>query len=149
MQISLASANANIPVLSSAGMIGTQTTIEIKERFATPAWAWHAVANSIDPSVWLSLLSSPLLANLRTLYHIPPARFQTSSGETEFHRRARMVALYMPDVVPSDSTTPHPALGASAAAAPPSVIDTQNLVSPYESHRQHSIERAPNMTRAE
>ncbi len=72
--------NAKIPLLSSkaaqlkllkeagVSMVNITTNLDVKGRFATLAWARHAVANSIDPVTWTSMLSGPLLTNLRTLY---------------------------------------------------------------------------------
>ena len=77
-------------------MVGNQTNLDVKERFATLAWARHAVANSIDPSSWPSMLSTTFFANLSTLYIIPPARTNAPSGDTYLHWLAHEGALNMP-----------------------------------------------------
>ena len=79
------------------------------------AWARHAVANSIETSKRPSLLSSPLLSNLSTLYVITPARADAPSGETDLDLLVRMVALYLPTTVPADASSPPPAAANGAA----------------------------------
>ena len=70
------------------------------------AWIRHAIANTIETSMWPSLLSTPLLTNLRTLYAIPPARTDAPPGETDLDRLSRVVAVYMPAAVTTDSPSP-------------------------------------------
>ena len=78
------------------------------------AWVRHAIANNIETSKWPSLLSSPLLTTLRTLYAIPPARADAPAGETDLVRLSRAVAVYMPATMPADSLASFkPADGAS------------------------------------
>ena len=67
------------------------------------AWTRHAIANSIETTKWPSLLSAPLLTSLRTLYPIPAAKADDPHGETDLDRLARVVALYMPAAVTTDS----------------------------------------------
>jgi hypothetical protein len=124
--------NANLPVngttatycksLKESGVsVGpSQTLPEIKERFAALTWVRYAVANAIDPTTWPSLLSAPLLASLRTLYPIPPQKPGAPSGETDLHRLASMVALFLPTAI---STTP-PSAPPNLAIAPGGGIDT-------------------------
>ena len=119
-------ANANIPItgnkssqnkhLRDSGIILPSSTspADVKERFAMLAWTRHAIANSIETSKWPSLLSAPLLSNLRTLYAIPAARSDDTPGETDLDRLSRVVAIYMPAAVTTDSpSTPTPADGSS------------------------------------
>ena len=78
------------------------------------AWTRPAIANSIETSKWPSLLSAPLLTNLRTLYPIPAARADDPPGETDLDHLSRVVAIYMPAAVTTDSpSTPTPADGSS------------------------------------
>ena len=111
-------ANANIPITgdkktqlkhlkdSCIPLPSTTTPADAKERFAMLAWIRHAIANSIETSKWPSLLSTPLLTNLRTLYAIPPARTDASPGETDLDRLSRVVAVYMPAAVTTNSPSP-------------------------------------------
>ena len=110
-------ANANIPLsgdkklqlkhLRESGipLPSSTTTSDAKERFAMLAWIRHAIANNIETSKWPSLLSTPLLATLRTLYAIPSARADAPAGETDLDRLSRVVAVYMPAALPADSPT--------------------------------------------
>jgi hypothetical protein len=113
-------ANANLPVQgnknqflkflkeSGASIGSSQSLPDIKERFAALTWVRHAVANAIDPSSWPSTLSAPLLDYLRTLYRvypIPPPRSDAPAGETDLHRLANMVSLFIPADLPAASTT--------------------------------------------
>ena len=77
---------------------------DVKERAAALVWLRHAVANNIPPDTWSTLISPTLLANVRTLYPIPPAKSGADPAETDLHRLAKVVSLYMPDV-PTSSTT--------------------------------------------
>ena len=78
------------------------------------AWTRHAIANSIATSKWPSLLSAPLLASLRTLYPIPAAKADDPQGETDLDRLSRVVAIYMPAAVTTDSpSAPTPIDGSS------------------------------------
>jgi hypothetical protein len=109
--------NANLPVngskvtylkaLKESGVsVGpSQNLPDIKERFAALTWVRHAVANAVDPATWPSTLSAPLIAVLRTLYPIPPQRPDAPVGETDLHRLANMVALFLPAAL---SATPRP-----------------------------------------
>jgi hypothetical protein len=113
-------ANSSIPLVggkaaqlkllkdAGVGMANITTAIDIKERFASLVWARHAVANCIDPSTWTALLSVPLLTSLRSLYVIPQACLADNSN---LHRLAQIVALYMQDVLiaTSTATATHPA----------------------------------------
>jgi hypothetical protein len=124
--------NANLPVngtkatylkalKESGASIGlSQNLSDIKERYAALTWVRHAVANAVDPATWPSSLSAPLLASLRTLYPIPPQRPDAPSGETDLHRLATMVALFLPDAI---STTP-PSVPLNPAGAPGGGINT-------------------------
>ncbi len=78
---------------------------DIKERFAALTWIRHAVANAIDPASWPSTLSAPLLDYLRYLYPIPPQRSDAPAGETDLHRLAYMVSLFIPADLPAASNT--------------------------------------------
>ena len=119
-------ANANIPLsgdkklqlkhLRESGipLPSSTTTADAKERFAMLAWIRHAIANNIETSKWPSLLSTPLLTTLRTLYAIPSARADAPAGETDLDRLSRVVAVYMPAALPADSpTSSKPSNGAS------------------------------------
>jgi hypothetical protein len=154
--------NANLPVngskapylkaLKESGVsVGPfQNLPDMKERYAALTWVRHAVANSVDPATWPSSLSAPLLASLRTLYPIPPQRPDAPAGETDLHRLATMVALFLPAAIstmpstalptlpsspgggintsrpPTATQTPVPA-PAVASALPPSSPDVVNL----------------------
>ncbi len=109
-------ANANLPVQgnktqflkvlkeSGASIGSSQSLPDIKERFAALTWVRHAVANAIDPASWSSTLSAPLLDFLRSLYPIPPPRSDAPAGETDLHRLANMVSLFIPADLPAAST---------------------------------------------
>ena len=84
---------------------------DVKERAAALVWVRHAVANNIAPDTWASLLAPTLLANVRTLYPIPPAKTGADPAETDLHRLAKVVSLFMPDVPTSSSATPTPQVG--------------------------------------
>ncbi len=100
--------NANLPLngtkatflkalKESGASIGPSlTSADLKERFGALTWVRHAVANSIDPVTWPALLSTPLLDVLRSLYPIPQPRPDASAGETDLHRVAHMVSLFLP-----------------------------------------------------
>ena len=90
-----------------------------KERAAALVWLRHAVANNIPPNTWSTLLSPSLLANVRTLYPIPPAKSGADPAETDLHRLAKVVSLYMPDVPTSSSATPTPQAGGINVQRPP------------------------------
>jgi hypothetical protein len=110
-------ANANLPVQgnknqylkvlkeSGASIGSSQLLPDIKERFAALTWVRHAVANSIDPASWPTTLSAPLLDYLRSLYPIPPKRSDAPADETDLHRLANMVSLFIPATLPAASTT--------------------------------------------
>ena len=119
-------ANANIPItgnkssqskhLKESGIIlpSGASPADVKERFAMLAWTRHAIANSIATSKWPSLLSAPLLTSLRTLYPIPAAKADDPHGETDLDRLSRVVAIYMPAAVTTDSpSAPTPTDGSS------------------------------------
>ena len=119
-------ANANIPLsgdkklqlkhLRESGipLPSSTTTADAKERFAMLAWIRHAIGNNIETSKWQSLLSTPLLTTLRTLYAIPASRADAPAGETDLDRLSRVVAVYMPAALPADSpTSSKPSNGAS------------------------------------
>ena len=73
------------------------TPADLKERFGALTWVRHTVANAIDPLTWPVMLGAPLLAVLRSLYSIPPQRPDAPAGETDLHRLAHMVSLFLPD----------------------------------------------------
>jgi hypothetical protein len=110
-------ANANLPVQgnknhflkvlkeSGAAIGSSQTLPDIKERFAALTWVRHAVAYAIAPASWPSTLSAPLLDFLRSLYPIPPQRSDAPAGETDLHRLANMVSLFLPADLSAASTT--------------------------------------------
>ncbi len=110
-------ANANLPVqgnknhflkaLKESGVtIGSSQSLpDIKERFAALTWVRHAVANAIDPASWPLTLSAPFLDVLQSLYPIPPQRSDAPAGETDLHRLANMVSLFLPADLPAASTT--------------------------------------------
>ena len=87
---------------------------DVKERAAALVWLRHAVANNIPPDTWSTLISPTLLANVRTLYPIPPAKSGADPAETDLHRLAKVVSLFMPDVPTSSSSAT--ASGAPTAA---------------------------------
>ncbi len=97
---------------SGAAIGPSQTLPDIKERFAALTWVRHAVANAVDPVTWPATLSAPLLAVLRSLYLIPPQRLDAPDGETDLHRLAHMVALFLP----AELST-----GTASATAPPTL----------------------------
>jgi hypothetical protein len=109
--------NANLPVqgnknhflkaLKESGVaIGSSQSLpDIKERFAALTWVRHAVANAIDPASWPSTLSALLLDFLRSLYPIPPQRSDAPAGETDLHRLANMVSLFLPADLSAASAT--------------------------------------------
>jgi hypothetical protein len=100
-------ANANLPVQgnknqflkalkeSGASIGSSQSLPDIKERFAALTWVRHAIANAIDPATWPLTLSAPLLDFLWSLYPIPPQRSDAPAGETDLHRLANMVSLFI------------------------------------------------------
>jgi len=114
--------NANLPVngtkvtylkalKESGAAIGpSQTLPDIKERFAALTWVRHAVANAVDPVTWPATLSAPLLAVLRSLYPIPPQRPDAPDVETDLHRLAHMVSLFLPAELSATSATAPPTL---------------------------------------
>ncbi len=121
-------ANANIPLVgtkaaqltllkdSGVPMPAPQTNADIKERCATLTRARHAVANSIDPTTWTTMLSGRLLTALRTLYAIPPTKPNAPPTETDLHLLAHMVTLYLQDDViapPTASSLPLPSAAAT------------------------------------
>ena len=95
------------------------STADVKERAAALVWLRHAVANNIPPNTWSTLLSPTLLANVRTLYPIPPAKSGADPAETDLHRLAKVVSLFMPDVPTSSSATPTPQAGGINIQRPP------------------------------
>ena len=109
--------------LKDAGVLETTSpsTSDVKERAAALAWVCHAVANNIAPDTWSSLLSPSLLANVRTLYPIPPAKTGADPAETDLHLLAKVVLLFMPDVpvASSSSATPSPQGGGINVQRPP------------------------------
>ena len=93
---------------------------DVKERAAALVWLRHAVANNIPPDTWSTLISPTLLANVRTLYPIPPAKSGADPAETDLHRPAKVVSLFMPDVpTSSSSATPTPPAGGINVQRPP------------------------------
>ena len=93
---------------------------DVKERAAALVWLRHAVANNIPPDTWSTLISPTLLANVRTLYPIPPAKSGADPAETDLHRLAKVVSLFMPDVpTSSSSATPTPPAGGINVQRPP------------------------------
>ncbi len=115
-------ANANLPVNgtkanylkalreSGAALGSSQTLSDIKERFAALTWVRHAVANAIDPAMWPATLSAPLLDFLQSLYPIQPQRSDAPVGESDLHRLAHMVSLFLPADLSAASTTAAPTL---------------------------------------
>jgi hypothetical protein len=113
--------NANLPLtgtkathlkaLKDSGVVlgPSQTPTDVKERFGALIWVRHAVANAIDPITWPAMLSAPLLAVLRSLYPIPPPRPNAPAGETDLHRLAHMVSLFLPDGLAAASSSSPPA----------------------------------------
>jgi hypothetical protein len=104
---------------SGAAIGPSQTPTDIKERFAALTWIRHAVANGINPVTWPdginpvtwpATLSAPLLDVLRSFYPIPPQRPDAPDGETDLHRLAQMVSLFLPADLSFSSTTSPPAL---------------------------------------
>jgi hypothetical protein len=95
---------------SGAAKGPSQTQPDIKERFAALTWVRHAVANAVDPATWPATLSAPLLSVLRSLYPIPPQRPDAPDGETDLHRLAHMVSLFLPAELSATSTTAPPTL---------------------------------------
>ena len=105
-------ANANLPLptnkqrqikfLADAGITiaASSSAQDVRDRAATLVWARHAVANTIDPSTWSTVLGPAPLAALRQLYPIPPPKLGADPAETDLHRLARVVALYLPDIAP-------------------------------------------------
>ena len=55
----------------------------MKERFNTLLWARHAVANAVDLATWPPLLATSLVAVVRRLYPIPPAKPGLDPSEVE------------------------------------------------------------------
>ena len=110
--------------LKDAGVIEATylSTADIKERAAALVWVRHAVANNIAPDTWSSLLSPSLLADVRTLYPIPPAG--ADPAETDLHRLAKVVSLFMPDVpvASSSSSTSPPQGGDINVQRPPDAL---------------------------
>jgi hypothetical protein len=130
--------NANLPLngtkatylkafKESGAAIGPSLTpADLKERFGALTWVRHAVANAIDPVTWPAMLSTPLLDVLRSLYPIPPQRPDAPAGETDLHRLAHMVSLFLPvglsaasaNATPALPTTPGGGINTSRPAVP-------------------------------
>ncbi len=155
-------ANASLPLPSSktrqqnflkdSGVImpASSSISEIKEQAASLVWVRHAVANNIPPDTWPSLLAPALLTDVCGLYPIPPAKSCANPVETDPHWRARVVTLFMPDVLsvgpappshPTASTThgAHPSQGGGintqrpppgAQGAPPAALAPQSSGAP-------------------
>jgi hypothetical protein len=102
---------------SGISPVNITTNINIKERIATLAWA-----NSIDPATWSPILSGPLTVNLRTLYTIPPALADATSGVSNLNRLAHMVALFMLDAVLPATSATHQANNAATTSLHPANI---------------------------
>jgi hypothetical protein len=111
-------ANANLPLptnkqrqiklLADAGITiaASSPAQDFRERTATLIWARHAVANAIDPSTWPTILGPAPLAALRQLYPIPPPKLCCDPADTDLHCLARVIALYLPDIVPDVAAPP-------------------------------------------
>ena len=68
----------------------------------------HAVANNVPPDTWSSLLSPSLLTDVCTLYPIPPEKSGAYPAETDLHRLAKVVSLFMPDVPVASASSAAP-----------------------------------------
>jgi hypothetical protein len=132
--------NANLPLptsksrqqafLKDSGVVtpASSSTSEIEERAASLVWVRHAVANNIPPDTWPSLLVPTLFTDVRGLHPIPPAKAGADPAETDLHRLARVVALFMPDVPPvGTAPPPHPTAPSThgAPSSPSGGINTQ------------------------
>jgi hypothetical protein len=114
------------------------TPADLKERFGALTWVRHTVANAIDPLTWPVMLGAPLLAVLRSLYSIPPQRPDAPAGETDLHRLAHMVSLFLPDglstasasATPAPPTTPGGGIITPRPAAPPPAPATTPTAAP-------------------
>jgi hypothetical protein len=89
-----------IKFLTDAGITiaASSPAQDVRERAATLVWARHAVANTINPSTWSRVLGPAPLAALCQLYPIQPLKLGADPAETDLHRLARVVALYLPDI---------------------------------------------------
>ncbi len=124
-------ANANLPLPTSksrqqaflkdsgAVMSTSISAAEVKERAASLVWLRHAVANNIPPNTWPSLLAPALLTDVRGIYPIPPAKAGADPAETDLHRLARVVPLFMPYVTPAGTALPLPQAMPTTHGAPP------------------------------
>jgi hypothetical protein len=97
----------------------SSSTSEIKERATSLVWVRHAVANNIPPDTWPSLLAPTLLTDVRSRYPVPPAKTGADPVETDLHRLARVVALFMPDVPPVGTAPPSCPTASTTQGAPP------------------------------
>jgi hypothetical protein len=100
------------------------STAEVKKRTASLVWVCHAVANGIPPETWPSLFAPALLNDVSGLYPIPPAKSGADPAETNLHRLAQVVSLFMLDIPPSP-TPP------AAPQAPGGSINTTPLTSTH------------------
>ena len=66
---------------------------------------------------WSTVLGPAPLAALPQLYSIPPPKLGTDPAETDLHRLARIVALYLPDIAPDVAAPP-----SSQNPSPPAVF---------------------------
>ncbi len=82
----LRSARANLPANSSGP--------QIKELFASLAWACTSLSNGGDPDAWPNTFDASMLATLLSLYSLPPP--QHSTLDSDLKRFTASVRFFAP-----------------------------------------------------